>query len=162
MSNSNHNNYMLYVMGSRGTRPTHGREYEIFGGQTTCYVIKHGKHAVIVDCGTGLYDAEKILQDCDAIDIIFTHVHYDHMLGLLDFAIFPKNARINFLGTFKSCLACDTIDEFFRHPFWPIQPNVGVLCEVKNDGTPYNLSDGMTLYVYDCITRIPAISLCWI
>ena len=69
------NDYILYTLGSRGTRPTHGKDFEIFGGQTTCFLIKHKKHAIIVDCGTGLYDAKELLKDCDIIDVFFTHIH---------------------------------------------------------------------------------------
>jgi len=141
--------YILYALGARGSRPVHGKEFEVFGGQTTCFVIKYNKHAVVIDCGTGLYDAEKILSDCDIIDILFTHVHYDHVLGLLDFSIFPKNARINLVGTFRRWLAYDTIDDFYRHPFWPVQPRIGALCEITNDGHPYNLADGIILQEYD-------------
>ena len=142
------NDYILYTLGSRGTRPTHGKDFEIFGGQTTCFLIKHKKHAIIVDCGTGLYDAKKLLEDCEIIDIVFTHVHYDHLLGLLDLSIFPKTARVNFLGTFKSWLSYDTIDEFYKHPFWPIKPNIGAVCEIKNDGSKYNMCDDIVLQTF--------------
>ena len=142
------NDYTLYALGTRGSRPVHGKDFEIFGGQTTCFVLKHNKHAVIIDCGTGLYDAKKILEDCELIDIIFTHVHYDHILGLLDCSVFPKQARINLIGTFRYWLQTDTISDFFRHPFWPVQPNIGVICEITNDGTEYNLSDGFSMKVF--------------
>jgi len=140
--------YTLYVLGSRGSRPVHGREFEIFGGQTTCFVVKSGTHAVVVDAGTGLFDAEILLSDCDIIDIIFTHVHYDHVLGILDSSIFPKNARISLFGTFSAWLSYDTISDFFRHPFWPVQPKLGPICEISNDGTKYNLSDGFELEAF--------------
>jgi len=140
--------YTLYVLGARGSRPVHGREYEIFGGQTSCFILKCDKHAVIVDCGTGLFDAERILADCDIIDIVFTHVHYDHILGILDFSIFPKNARISFFGTFSSWISYETISDFYRHPFWPVQPNLGAVCEIANDGSKYNLADGIILQTY--------------
>jgi len=146
----NENNYVLYCLGSRGSRPVHGREYEIFGGQTTCFIVKTGKHAVVVDCGTGLFDAQKILEDCEIIDVIFTHVHYDHVIGMLDFSVFPKNARISFFGTFSAWFSYDTISEFYRHPFWPVQPNLGAVCEIANDGKEYPLSDGFVLSSYKC------------
>lgn len=145
---ANSNEYTLYVMGARGSRPVHGKEFEIFGGQTSCFIVKTGKHAVIIDCGTGLFDAENILKDCELIDIVFTHVHYDHVMGMLDSSIFPKNARISFFGTFSSWLSYETIKDFYRHPFWPIQPNVGAVCEISNDGSGYNLSDGFILRSY--------------
>lgn len=142
--------YTFYCLGSRGSRPVHGRDFEIFGGQTSCFVVKSGNHAVVVDCGTGLYDAEKLFADCEIIDIIFTHVHYDHILGLLDFSIFPQNARISFLGNFSSWLSSSTIDDFFKRPFWPVQLNVGPICELKNDGTNYNLGGGFNVSLFKC------------
>lgn len=51
---NNKRKYTIYVLGSRGSRPAHGKGFEIFGGQTTCFVVKYEKHAVIIDCGTGL------------------------------------------------------------------------------------------------------------
>lgn len=143
------NDYILYTLGTRGSRPVFGREFEIFGGQTTCFILKHKKHAIIIDCGTGLYEAETLLKDCEIIDVLFTHVHYDHILGLLDCSVFPKDARVNFFGTFKLWLSWDTINDFFRHPFWPIQPNIGAVCEITNDGSVYNLSDGIKMQAYD-------------
>jgi len=145
---ANTNEYTLYVLGARGSRPVHGREFEIFGGQTSCFIVKNNKHAVIVDCGTGLFDAERILADCEIIDIVFTHVHYDHVLGILDSSIFPKNARISLYGTFSKWLSYETINDFYRHPFWPIQPNLGAICEISNDGTVYNLADGFVLQTF--------------
>lgn len=146
---TNSNDYILYALGARGSRPTHGKQYEIFGGQTTCFIIKHQKYAIIIDCGTGLYEAGKILEDCEVIDVVFTHVHYDHILGLLDFSVFPKNVRINFIGTFKSWLSHETLKDFYRHPFWPISPKIGAICEIENDGTEYNLSNEVKLRTFN-------------
>lgn len=144
----NDKEYILYVMGSRGSRPVHGRDFEIFGGQTSCFILKCEKHAVVIDCGTGLFDAEELLKDCEIIDVVFTHVHYDHVIGMLDSSIFPKSARISFFGTFSKWLSYETIKEFFRHPFWPIQPNLGSIAEITDDGNAYNLADGLVLKCY--------------
>jgi len=145
---ANKQEYTLYVLGARGSRPVHGKDFQIFGGQTSCFIIKTNKHAVVVDCGTGLFDAETILADCEIIDVVFTHVHYDHVLGMLDFSIFPKNARISFFGTFSAWFSYETIKEFYRHPFWPVQPNLGAMCELANDGSQYNLADGFVISTY--------------
>lgn len=140
--------YSLYVLGARGSRPVHGKDFEIFGGQTTCFIVKTGNHAIVIDCGTGLFDAGKYLEDCDIVDVVFTHVHYDHVLGMLDSGVFPKNARITFYGTFSAWLGHETFDEFFRHPFWPIQPYIAPICEIKNSGESINLADGFVLTTY--------------
>ena len=53
--------YKFYVLGCRGSRPVSGVNCQQFGGATSCYIIKAGQHAVVLDCGTGLYQAEPYL-----------------------------------------------------------------------------------------------------
>ena len=72
---------------------------------------------LVIDCGTGLYDARELLADCTVIDVFLTHVHYDHILGLLDWSVFPKGARLSFYAAFKNWFGSDTLNEFFRAPF---------------------------------------------
>ena len=86
--------YKFYVLGCRGSRPVSGVNCQQFGGATSCYIIKAGQHAVVLDCGTGLYQAEPYLKDCTQIDILLTHLHYDHILGLLDWSVFPETAHV--------------------------------------------------------------------
>ena len=138
----------MYICGCRGSRPVSGKEYEEFGGQTSCFIVKTGTHALVIDCGTGLYDARGILADCTVIDVFLTHVHYDHILGLLDWSVFPKDARLSFYAAFKNWFGSDTLNEFFRAPFWPVQPWLGPLCEVPQEGVPCNLGDGLSVGVY--------------
>jgi len=139
--------YTLYTCGCRGSRPVSGKEFEEFGGQTSCFILKIDKHALVIDCGTGLYDAREILADCTLIDVFLTHVHYDHILGLLDWSVFPKSARVTFYAAFKNWFGADTLNEFFRAPFWPVQPWLGPLCDVP-EGVPCRLGDGMSVEVF--------------
>lgn len=118
--------YSLFLFGTRGSFPVTGSNYAEFGGSTTCYVFKKGKHAVIWDCGTGLLDAKDELKDCEKIDILISHMHYDHCIGLLGwFFVFPPNAEINFYGNFDQWFGKQTISELFRGPFWPVDPLAG-------------------------------------
>lgn len=140
--------YTLYICGCRGSRPVSGREFEEFGGQTSCFIIKAEDYALVIDCGTGLYDARQILADCAIIDVFLTHVHYDHILGLLDWTVFPKEARVSFYAAFKNWFGAETLNEFFRAPFWPVQPWLGPLCEVPQEGIPCQLGKGISVSVY--------------
>lgn len=109
----------LYTLGSRGSLPVCGEEYREFGGATTCFLLKKDKYALIVDCGTGLYKAKELLADCQKIDIVLTHMHYDHVLGLLKPDVFPKNIQLNFYSTFKNWYENNSFNDFLTKPYWP-------------------------------------------
>ena len=116
--------WKLHILGARGSRSAHGAAYAEFGGATSCYVLKRGAHAVVIDCGTGLYNAGELLANCETIDVLFTHVHYDHILGLLDTGVFPQDARLTFYGAFSRWLGADTLRRFLSPPFWPYTPRL--------------------------------------
>ncbi len=129
----------LHTLGARGSRPASGAVYSEFGSETSCYLLKKGTHALVIDCGTGLYSAHALLQDCTQIDVVFTHLHYDHLLGLLDFAAFPASANVTFYGAFTRWLGTSKLSSFFQPPFWPVAPNhtyvnVAVEQEIQLEG----------------------------
>ena len=143
----NENGYKLYCCGSRGSRPVEGRRFNEFGGFTSCYVLKKNDYALIIDCGTGLYEANAIVLDCSTIDVLLTHMHYDHILGMLDWTAIPKKAKVTFYAGFYNWLGNKTFEEFFREPFWPVQPNF-VLKDTPKDGSPLILQEGLSITFY--------------
>jgi phosphoribosyl 1,2-cyclic phosphodiesterase len=75
--------------GTRGSIPVSGREFLKYGGSTTCLeIIDKNNDSIIVDCGTGVKDLGKefIRKNINKIFIIFTHQHWDHILGFPFFA----------------------------------------------------------------------------
>jgi ribonuclease BN (tRNA processing enzyme) len=127
--------WKLHFCGVRGSRPVCGEEFLKYGGATTCYILQKEDYALIMDCGSGLERAGEILKDCKRIDIFLTHLHYDHIIGLLGWGVFPKNARIRFFGTFDRWFGEKSIEEFFRPPFWPVVPQIGRYISVSSPGT---------------------------
>lgn len=136
--------YQLYCCGSRGSRPVEGKKFNEFGGFTSCYVLKTDDYALIIDCGTGLYEANNIILDCSTIDIVLTHIHYDHILGMLDWDAFNQKSKITFYGGIYKWFGQKTLDEFFREPFWPVQPSF-VLKDAPPTGTRLNLRDDLSV-----------------
>lgn len=96
-----------------------GAEYLEFGGKTSCYVLKSGNHAVVLDAGTGLYSAKELLSDCTQIDVVLSHLHYDHIVGLLK-PVFPKESTVKIYGEFENWGGEELFRSFFKTPFWPV------------------------------------------
>ena len=140
--------YMFHICGCRGSYAVSGDIYSEFGGETSCYIIKKDKYAMVIDCGTGFYKARDILSDCENIDVLLTHVHYDHLLGLLDWSIFPKNAKLRFFGDFANWEGKETINNLLRGPYWPVNNSNGEIISVEKKKL-YQLTSETDVTFYD-------------
>ncbi len=81
--------------GSRGSIPVSGKEYNKYGGDTTCLEIRaKSNDVIIVDAGTGMRRLGNKLINDDArgnYHILFTHAHWDHLIGFPFFKPFFEN-----------------------------------------------------------------------
>ena len=71
--------------GSRGSIPVSGVEYLKYGGDTTCLEIRtKDDDIIIVDAGTGIRRlGNKLIEENSfKYNFIFTHAHWDHLMGL--------------------------------------------------------------------------------
>ena len=89
---------VITCWGSRGSIPVSGPAYNKYGGDTTCLEIRTGSgHLIIVDAGTGIRRLGNHLlsDDTDLYHMIFTHAHWDHIMGFPFFKpVFLSNIRI--------------------------------------------------------------------
>ncbi|MBN2123411.1 MAG: MBL fold metallo-hydrolase [Deltaproteobacteria bacterium] len=70
--------------GSRGSIPVSGKDYIRYGGDTTCMEIRSkNDEIIIVDAGTGIRRLGNLLAEEDryVFDLLFTHAHWDHLMG---------------------------------------------------------------------------------
>jgi len=68
----------LYVLGSAGWMPSCGRE-------TSCFMLEEKGSLILLDAGTGMANIGKYvdaLNRYSEVNIIFSHYHLDHMVGL--------------------------------------------------------------------------------
>ena len=91
--------------GVRGSLPVCGREFQRYGGNTTCIRILREKanRVAILDAGTGIraLGKELIKQGVsqNIINIIFSHFHWDHIQGFPFFApAYNPNQKIGILA----------------------------------------------------------------
>lgn len=121
MSNAIEKASELWVCGVRGSFVTHGEAYAKTGTGTTCYVLRRGAYALVIDCGTGLANAEPIIKDCAYVDVLLTHYHYDHMLGLLCAPwLFHPGCRLRIHGPGGDADVRRALEEVARPPYWPV------------------------------------------
>jgi phosphoribosyl 1,2-cyclic phosphodiesterase len=93
---------IITCWGSRGSIPVSGREYLKYGGATTCLEIRtKDDEVIIVDAGSGIRKlGHKLLRENRRqYHLIFTHSHWDHILGFPFFRpIFVEGATIDLYG----------------------------------------------------------------
>jgi phosphoribosyl 1,2-cyclic phosphodiesterase len=93
----------LEFWGVRGSVPVSGKDTERYGGHTLCTCVRSSTGGlVIVDAGTGIRRlGEKLMAAAGAarlrVDILLTHFHLDHIIGLPFFApLYSPRAAITF------------------------------------------------------------------
>jgi len=88
--------------GSRGSIPVSGRKYIKYGGDTTCIEIRtKDDKIIIVDAGTGIrrLGNHLIEEERYTYNIIFTHAHWDHLMGFPFFKpLYLKQTDIQLQG----------------------------------------------------------------
>jgi len=92
---------IIRCWGARGSIPVSGKEYLKYGGDTSCIEIRTGDEIVIIDAGTGIRRLGNRLIEEKRFEytMIFTHAHWDHILGFPFFRpIYLNRTRINMIG----------------------------------------------------------------
>jgi len=116
---------IIKCWGARGSIPVSGREYFKYGGSTTCIEVRTSNNGVIiVDAGSGIRKLGNKLLDENRYEynIVFTHSHWDHLLGFPFFKpLYNDGAHMNLYG----CLHTqDSVKEMVSHvmtrPYFPV------------------------------------------
>ncbi|HZP79388.1 MAG TPA: MBL fold metallo-hydrolase [Pseudolabrys sp.] len=70
--------------GVRGSLPCPGADTLRYGGNTACIEVRCGDHLVVLDGGSGLRALGEAVAPNAALDadILFSHFHLDHVIGL--------------------------------------------------------------------------------
>ncbi len=101
--------FQVKYYGTRGSIPVPGRDFEIFGGNTTSVLVMDKDTVIIIDAGTGIRNIGADLikwglagKKDFTVHILFTHSHWDHIQGFPFFvpAYFP-NIHFHIYGATK-------------------------------------------------------------
>ena len=74
--------FTVRFWGVRGSTPCSGPETARYGGNTSCVEMVCGGRRLIFDAGTGIRQLAATMRGPQDFDLLFSHFHYDHVIGL--------------------------------------------------------------------------------
>ena len=112
------------IWGARGSIPAPGPDTARYGGNTSCVQVTLSDGSVLVlDAGSGIRDLGPSCAQVERIHILLTHLHLDHIQGLLFFApFFRPDAEIVIWGPpVPGRSLRDRIGRYLSAPLSPIE-----------------------------------------
>lgn len=153
----------IKIWGSRGSRPVAGREFQAYGGETSCIEVRSDSgEALILDAGTGIGALERAWKKNPGLRpnkkpvICLSHGHLDHVQGLPFFSDLYRGG-ITILSPFPEEWQQSLFDaRLFPVPWSEIQAQV----ESRQVSPRESLQIGPFL-VETVATRHPGGNLAW-
>jgi phosphoribosyl 1,2-cyclic phosphodiesterase len=127
------------VWGARGSVPAPGPEMNRYGGNTSCVqVTLRSGEELILDAGTGIRNLGfDLTSDPQEINILLTHLHLDHIQGLMFFPpCFKSESRITIWGPASPEASLEArIARYISAPLSPVEVRE-LPCSVAFRDTP--------------------------
>ena len=144
--------FSVTFWGTRGSIACPGAGTVRYGGNTTCLEIRCGSDIVVIDGGTGMRPlGYKLLDERPArIDILFTHTHFDHVVGVPFFkpAYFDDIECIFWAGHLlpEASLRGILVDTMMP-PLFPVPLHIFERCEYRDftAGERFELKPGISV-----------------
>ncbi len=116
--------WSVEIWGVRGSSPVAHRDFLEYGGNTSCIFVQCDQEAVILDAGSGLLGLGDALisKGVRKVHILLSHLHMDHICGLLGFPLFlVPEAEIHLYGNTEGQLGfCESLKRLMGRPYWPL------------------------------------------
>lgn len=112
----------MILGGVRGSAPVTRQTFLTYGGDTTSLLIVGAAgERLLLDGGTGLRNLLPHL-GAEALLLLLTHYHLDHLLGLPNFApLYARGRRIEIAAPPREGVtAADALGRLLAAPFWPV------------------------------------------
>jgi len=117
---------LIRCWGARGSIPVSGRDYLRYGGDTPCIEVRtRNDDIIIIDAGSGIrrLGNRLLAEERHDFTIIFTHAHWDHIMGFPFFnPIYLPETRISLLGCpFAQASVKAMISRIMAPPNFPVK-----------------------------------------
>lgn len=115
----------LKFWGTRGSCSVSGPEYAHFGGNSCCLEVRYDDTLVIIDAGTGIRPLGETLNGVKKIDLVLSHMHWDHLIGFPFFEpIYRKGVEVTIWAPQgKGRSIHDLFDQLLGEEFFPVHLN---------------------------------------
>ncbi len=119
---------LVKFWGVRGSIPCAGADTLVYGGSTSCVELRCGERTVVLDAGSGLrgFGQQLLLEGRPIdLDLLISHCHVDHLIGLPFFQpAFRPDAKIRLWTGHLQPSYCleDAIAQLMMPPLFPITP----------------------------------------
>ena len=120
MDKAEKKNFTLTVLGARGSVPVDGSGYAVYGGATSCYMVRCGERIIFLDAGTGILSAPDT--GYENVAILLSHAHLDHINGLSFYkGLTVPDKRIDIYGKRSDRRHIgEAVRRLYSPPFWPV------------------------------------------
>lgn len=121
--------------GVRGSTPSFLPEHGELGGQTCCVALELIEQDLVLDAGTGFLNwNRRALVDRRPGTLLLSHLHWDHLEGLLDWLSLPREQRATLKEIVLSSLhkeawerGLETLKRMWPRAYWQDLPPVRTL-----------------------------------
>ena len=112
------------ILGARGSVPVSGRDFQRYGGVTTCVLVRLAGQTVVLDAGTGLLDIPPLQEGERRIPLLLSHPHADHLLGLPMCPLLSRaDLQMEIYAARRNGLDAEAqVRALMSPPLWPIGP----------------------------------------
>lgn len=120
------NKSVITFLGTRGSIPVSGKDFDVYGGFTTCIMLEMAGQTILLDGGNGLLNAGGFFAPgTKHVTMLMTHAHIDHILGFTSFPMFfGGDIRFDIMGQpLMGKSVRQQIEMLMCPPIWPVSPD---------------------------------------
>jgi phosphoribosyl 1,2-cyclic phosphodiesterase len=112
----------IILRGVRGSIPVTDPDTDYYGGNTSCIEVSENDWYLILDGGSGMRHCNGLRPLNKRLDILLTHLHMDHIMGLGFFSLlFDPSMEIHIWGPSSTSHSLHSrLSRYLSPPLFPV------------------------------------------